>query len=238
MKREIVIPESFDDITLGEFQKLSALKGDEEFITAKTIEVLTKIRADEAIRMKAKDRNAIIQDLNKALSAQPSKLIRTFELDGKMFGFVPKLDDLTYGEFVDVDSYAVGSEDNRFENWHKLMAVLYRPITKMKGELYDIEPYEGSSKYAELMKEAPSSVAFGVSVFFYAIGKDLLSSSLKSLAEEMPQMIKSVDSVENGAGILQYQRWLEATLQSLTSSLSITINNALPSLRITWINMN
>ena len=42
---------------------------------------------------------------------------------------------------------------------HKALAVMYRPIVAGKGEFYEIEPYEGSDKYSDVMKDAPVTVA-------------------------------------------------------------------------------
>jgi hypothetical protein len=41
---------------------------------------------------------------------------------------------------------------------HKAMAVMFRPIVKTKKEYYEIERYQGSNTYAEVMKSAPLNV--------------------------------------------------------------------------------
>ena len=43
---------------------------------------------------------------------------------------------------------------------------MYRPIVAGKGEFCEIEPYEGSDKYSDVMKDAPVTVALGAMVFF------------------------------------------------------------------------
>ena len=104
MRRKVTIPENYNDITLGEFQKLRALSGDDDFVTIKTIEILTGVEAKDALNMRAKDRDVIISELSEALKHQPTELIRTFELNGIKFGFVPNLDDITFGEFLDLEN--------------------------------------------------------------------------------------------------------------------------------------
>jgi hypothetical protein len=127
------------------------------------------------------------------------------------FGFIPKLDDITLGEFVDLDNY-IGD----WQQIHKAMAVLYRPITFQKGDLYLIEEYEGSDKYSEIMEDAPVNVALGAVVFFYRLGNVLSSYLLDSLTEQMmkdKEMVKDLE--QNGVGINQYTQSLKEMSQNL-----------------------
>jgi 6-phosphogluconate dehydrogenase (decarboxylating) len=96
------------------------------------------------------------------------------------------------------------------------MAVLYRPITFQKGDLYLIEEYEGSDKYSEIMEDAPVNVALGAVVFFYRLGNVLSSYLLDSLTEQMmkdKEMVKDLE--QNGGGINQYTQSLKEMSQNL-----------------------
>jgi hypothetical protein len=131
--------------------------------------------------------------------------------DSVTFGFIPKLDDISLGEFIDLDSY-IGD----WQQIHKAMAVLYRPIVFKKGELYLIEEYDGTDKYAEVMKDAPVNVALGAIVFFYRLGNVLSSYLLDSLTQNLKkdkQLIKDLE--QNGDGINQYMQSLEEMSQNL-----------------------
>ena len=55
-----------------------------------------------------------------------------------MFGFHPKIDDLTLGEYVDIETFA---KENDLAS---MMSILYRPITEEQGNRYNIEPYQTS----------------------------------------------------------------------------------------------
>ena len=117
--------------------------------------------------------------------------------DSVTFGFIPKLDDISLGEFIDLDNY-IGD----WQQIHKAMAVLYRPITFRKGDLYLIEDYEGSDKYSEVMKDAPVNVALGAVVFFYRLGNVLSSYLLGSLTQEMKkdqELIKDLEQSRCGS---------------------------------------
>jgi hypothetical protein len=67
---------------------------------------------------------------------------------------------------------------------HKAMAVLFRPVVSTFGQRYDIEKYEGSSKYANKMLEIPLDITVGAMLFFWTLGNDLSRASLQSLAME------------------------------------------------------
>ena len=52
-------------------------------------------------------------------------------------GFIPKLDDISLGEYIDIE--------NNLSDWqkiHKAMAVLYRPVNFKLGNKYGITSYE------------------------------------------------------------------------------------------------
>ena len=144
-------------------------------------------------------------------------LTPTFTMGDTKYGFIPELDNITYGEFVDLDGYLQDVQD-----LHKAMAVLYRPITNEVKHRYLIEPYEGSSRYAEQMKKAPMSVAMGASLFFWRLGNELLRASLTSLEKENPKT--NTPSKDNspsvGDGTLQYISLLKEILEGLEESLN------------------
>ena len=91
--------------------------------------------------IKATDVTEITTGLSKMFEAK-HKLITTFKLNENEFGFIPKLDEMSFGEYIDLDNYL-----SEWENMHKAMTVLFRPIKYKKKDKYLIEDYEGSGKY-------------------------------------------------------------------------------------------
>ena len=59
---------------------------------------------------------------------------------------------------------------------HKAMAALSRPIVAHKGDVYEIEEYEGSAKYEDYMRYMPANVALGASVFFLSFRDEIIES--------------------------------------------------------------
>ena len=147
------------------------------------------------LQIKAIDINKICEQLSKLFTKEP-KFIDKFTMNDKEFGFIPKLDDISFGEFVDLDTYLAD-----WEMMNKAMGVLFRPIIYKKKNQYLIEDYESSDKYD--MTETTLDVVFGSLVFFYSLRNELQKTILNYLATqqeiELPQHLR--DSLQNGAGI-------------------------------------
>jgi len=209
MKAEISIPESLSEVSLSNYQKLIDVinKNPEayDFIQQKTIELICGIPFDLVTKIKLKDFNSLVKDVNILLEEKP-KLYSRFTLNGVEYGMIPNIaDDLQVDEFVDLGAY--------FDDWeqmHKAMAVLYRPITKSYKHQYTIEEYEGSDKYALALKNMPVSVVLGARFFFRKLGIELSKATLNSLSPESEEGIKLRQTLEqNGVGISQFTHSLE-----------------------------
>ena len=118
---------------------------------------------------------------------------------------------MSFGEFIDLDNNI-----SDWQNMHKAMAVLFRPLKQKQGHKYLIEEYEGSHKYSEVMKQMPLSVVLGAMVFFYNLTNELLNYIPNYLEKEVvkEQMIGQI-SQENGEAIQNYIHLLKETLQDL-----------------------
>ena len=198
MKLTINIPEQLSEVTLKQYQKwLKIAEGKEldSFLQQKMIEIFCNIPLKNVLQIKASDINNITEELTKLFTNTP-KFIDRFEMNGKEFGFIPKLDDISFGEYVDLDTYLAD-----WELMHKAMGVLFRPITFKKKKQYLIEDYDSAEKYD--MTEVTLDVAFGSLVFFYSLKNELQKTILNYLATqqeiELPQHLR--DSLQNGAGI-------------------------------------
>ena len=107
------------------------------------------------------------------------------------------------------------------------MAVLYRPTKHQKNEFYLIEDYEGSDKYAEVMKDSPIQAALGSTVFFYHLGNELSKHLIVSLEKQLKEDSEFQQTLEqNGVGINQYTQSLKEMSQSLTKLQNYPLHNA------------
>lgn len=220
MKLHINIPDSLSDITLAQYQRFDKINTKENegsiFLMQKMVEIFCWVPLDLTREIKYNDLTDIIEHLNKLLTGEP-ELITTFLLNGKQFGFIPDLDNITLGEYIDLDNY-LGS----WENMHKAMSVMYRPVTLKKDNRYLIEQYKGSI-YEEEMLKSPLSVAISAMIFFYHLNNELLSYTLKYLKQEIGENL-SQDQLKtlekNGAGINQSLSSLTTILKDLNISRS------------------
>ena len=218
MKIEINNPETLNDIKLGNYQSFLKLENPQE---ADIISNLLELDKSVVPLIKDKVFNSLVSNVN-SLFEQEHKFADRFTLNGVTYGFIPNLDDITYGENKDVTSYI-----SEWGNMHKAMAVMYRPITNSFNDKYLIEQYKGSRKYSEVMKDAPLGVVFGAMVFFWNLTNDLLNcipNYLEKVAKE--EQTKGQISVENGVAIQNSVRLLKEMLQDLTKLQGYPFTNA------------
>jgi len=226
MELKVIVPTSLSEITLEQYQRFARLEGDDEFLTKKALEIFCNVPLEELPNIRFKDVSGVSKHLNAMMKEKPS-LTNRFVLNGQEFGFITSLENITYGEFVDLDSYM-----SDIQELHKTMAVLFRPLTQKVGKRYTIEPYESAIKYCEEMKQAPMNVVMGAVLFFWTLGNELLSSMLTSLEKEIPKMTTPPkhNSPSDGAGITPSIPLLKGMLDDLMKLEGYPFTNALPSL--------
>ena len=226
MKLEISIPTELNEIKLSQYQaflKIAKDNTDEEFLHQKMVQTFCGIDLKEVAEIRYKEVIEITESLGKMFDIKNHKFISRFKMGGVEFGFIPNLDDMTFGEYTDLDTYI-----NDWEQMHKAMAVLYRPIKKngLNG-MYDIEKYNGSITYSDVMKHAPLDVVFGANVFFYTLGNELLKSTMTYLenSKEMKDILQQHSSENGGDGIVQSMLLLKETLQTLIELPNYQLTN-------------
>lgn len=216
MKIDIKIPETLNEITLYQYQRFEKLISNNEpseFVNQKTIEIFCNVELKDVARIRIADVSDILIHLNNLLQQKP-KLTQTFKLGIYEFGFIPKLEDITSGEFIDLESYLSNTE-----TLHKAMAVLYRPIKSKVKDLYTIEDYEGSDKYAEVLKYMPLDIALGSMLFFYHLHNDCVIGLRDFIQNEVGQSEQLSKLLEkNGVGINQFTQQLEEIFSTLKLS--------------------
>jgi hypothetical protein len=224
MKVKFSIPTDLSEIKIHQYQKFLKIveENDEsDFLNHKMIQIFCGVDLNIINQMRQKDVDDAINILGNLFKQLPA-LTTKFELNGKEFGFIPNLDDMSSGEYMDLDGYI-----SNWEDMHKAMAILYRPITQKLGNKYLIESYEGSDKYSELMKDAPLNVVFGSVVFFWSLGKELLKSTMDYLVENQQTNFQNNPNLENiGGGILQSMHLLKEMLEDSMMLPNFQLTNA------------
>lgn len=218
MEVKLTVPTSLSEITLGQYQrfKRTADKFEEtnDFLLQKMIECFCNVQLIHVLLIQRKSVLEVTAGINNLFHGK-YELQPTFKIKDVEFGFIPNLDNISQGEYVDLDNYITNWED-----MHKAMAVLFRPIKDKKGDKYTIHDYQGTEEFADLMKYMPLDVALGAYVFFCHLGNELLISTLEFLRGEAVEMISQHkdSSALNGDGIIQSINSLTAKYGELMKS--------------------
>lgn len=227
MDIKITVPDSLSEITLGDYQKfmkISEGKDMDIFIQQKMVQIFCKIPLIAVSKIKINDFKKIVNHLSNVIS-QKSNFIPTTKVNGKMYGFIPDLDnDMTFGEYVDLDSFI-----KSWETFDKAMSVLYRPIKVKKGNKYQIKDYDSRNDIA-YTREITMDVVTGAIVFFCNLSNALLKATpsyLSKLVHKLPQGNKEKTLMEginkNGGGTLTFLELLEETSLKLEMLLPQTL---------------
>lgn len=207
MKIEVNIPEDLNDITLGQYQEFLKI---EEPTEEDILKVFLGLDLKGLGKIKASDVDKYANHITNIFQQEPQHQLK-FILKGIEYGFIPNLDEITYGENKDVTSYL-----NDWDSMHKAMSVLYRPVVTKLKDRYTIEPYEGTHKYSETMKQMPLGVVMGSMVFFYNLTNELLKAIPSYLEkQEKKERMTGQISAENGEAIKKYIHLLKETSEDL-----------------------
>jgi len=129
--------------------------------------------------MNHKDLLDIMDVLKKMIDSEPSKdeFKKVFKFNNEEYGFVPNLNKLSTGEYIDLESYC----KEPIKNLHIIMSILYRKVTYKVNNRYAIEVYDPDQFKEELFKSCPMDMALGTLGFFLNIGLVLAKNSLHYL---------------------------------------------------------
>ena len=212
---KIQVPTHINDITLEQYQRFALInteEQDKEFFMFKTIEIFCGVDIALVSKMRLSDAESISNEVLEVLQ-QNVPFTNKFELDGVKYGFIPDLQAISLGEFIDLEEGL--SKDKDF---HKAASVMFRPIVKEFGELYTIDGYEASTEMHHVMKQAPVGIISAAIVFFYNIAKELLKASQDFSSQEKAEamtILEKLNLQRNTGGLTLSTLYAEAMLQSI-----------------------
>jgi hypothetical protein len=152
MELQINVPTSLNEIPLKhyvDFLKVQEGSNDEEFVAQKMIEIFCGIRLIDVAKIKLSSLNEMVAHFSQLFEQTP-KFQPTFKIGDKEYGFIPNLEEITFGEYVDLENNLQG-----WDNYNKAMAVMYRPIKRRIKDKYEIEEYTGTKEYQEVTNGYP-----------------------------------------------------------------------------------
>lgn len=214
MKANINVPTELNEITLKQYQKFLKVQGEgknNNFIQTKMIEIFCRVKPQDALNIRLSDADRIAKIISDMFEQKPS-LQKSFWLNNIEYGFVPDLDEITLGEYIDLDTYM-----GDWDNIEIAMNVLYRPIKQKLGEKYLIEDYNPDLK--DRLVNMPMDAVFGSILFFYRLGIELSKTMMNYLEnKEEKQLLQELDLEKSGDGIRAFTDSLEEILRDLKIS--------------------
>tara|TARA_R100001443_G_scaffold2640_5_gene8661 strand:+ start:4171 stop:4845 length:675 start_codon:yes stop_codon:yes gene_type:complete len=207
--KEYLVPQKWTQVSLESYQKLMQYvgdEGDEHTKSLTTIHSLTGAPIDVLEKCKKSDIQKLLKAVSNLLEVKVNTTLNmVIEVEGVEYGFHPNLREITFAEFVDLDNYL----SEPWENMHRIMSVLYRPITTQNKKKYKIEEYDSTKcmQTAEVFKKALSvATVNGASNFFLTIAGEYLSVLQSSLSKKQKKMLKDTEIqnkslVKNGVGM-------------------------------------
>lgn len=213
---KLTVPTSLEDIKLHQYvaylkevEKSELMKEPEKYITSKAMEIFCNVSPDDLMKIEYGIVLTVVDRIKDILSEE-SKLVESFTVGNIKFGWLPKLDDMPYGEFLDLNTNI-----SDWDNMVIAMGVLYRPITKERNGKYLVEEYKGDT-YHEALMQMPMNAVVGAMVFFWNLGIDCLKYISSSLEEQNQMSFQNqLTLVNNGVGMQQSMNLLGEILQSM-----------------------
>jgi hypothetical protein len=192
MKQQITItvPTDWSAVNLKKYLELQAdlkaYEGESEATMAALFYHLCGMTPQVLQKLDTETFVAIRNQLTSFINQTELPLVSKFTHNGIEYGFYPNLSKIEYGAYVDISKL---NTTEITEEWAKVMAILYRPISKTKGRLYEVIPYTGEEP-SDLFMELGMDIHFGAWFFFINLSLELLSdtpnSILKTLVETQP----------------------------------------------------
>jgi hypothetical protein len=212
----IKIPSTLNEITLRQYKKfleISKINQDQRFLNAKMIEIFCGVNLEEVMRLNLRDSEDIGGLVSKLFDLKP-QLVKKFKIDKTEYGFHPELDELTLGEYIDLDNFI-----SDWDNMEKAMNVLYRPILVKLKDKYSIEDYRVET--APNVLDMPMDAVMSAIFFLWNLGIELSRIMTNSLEEgETEVLTQYLNSQKNGVGINQFMDSLTGILDDLKISLN------------------
>ena len=216
MKLSVKIPSGLNEITLRqykEFLKIQENADNEKHLQAKIIEIFCQMELKDVMLLKASDCEIIVEKITKVFDQKP-ELVTNFKLGKTEYGFIPQLDEISLGEYIDLDTY-IGDWDNM----EKAMNVLYRPVVLRVKDKYTINEYKIGSD--DLLLDMPMSAVLSSIFFLWNLGLDLSKAMMNYLDKKEHQaLMHNLTSMQNMGGTNQFLDSLKGTLDDLKISLN------------------
>jgi hypothetical protein len=223
-------------ISIEHYTKIYKVKDlfSDDYFAARLISIVSNVPVNKLMEYDFQEVNYMALHVMNLIPKDKPKFEDRFELDGVNYGFFPNWKDLSFAEFIDMDTISTKKTEELLDMLHILAAIMYRPIIEEKSkhdfkiEKYDVQTMQ---ERAELFKKK-LDVRFilGAQFFFIKfvnrfLGYTQLSSMPKlttwmkiKLVWKMRRLITSQIFKRRSAGSSSSTELLETILQSMNLS--------------------
>jgi hypothetical protein len=230
-----------DFISIENYVKIFRQKDifSEDYFAAKIISEITHCPVEDLLEGDAQEINYVAAYIMSLIPQETPKFIDRFELDGIHYGFFPKWRDLSYAEFVDMDTISTKKPDELLSLLHILASIMYRPIIKERTPHdFDIEKYdiELMKERAELFKKKLDiKFILGAQFFFINYARTFSSYTQMSLMKNLSMWtrIKLIWRMRKLIWNIVFKKRLVGSL-SQTELLEMILENTTISTKKTW----
>jgi hypothetical protein len=192
---------SWKDVTLEKWVRLIEAEKEEEVDKVlEKVNVMSTIPKELVEQLSIQDVAKILELINDLQKTGTREFKRVIKVDGVEYGFIPDLEEITLGEYADIQHYIKVGIDN---SMHKIMAVLYRPIVEKNKNAYSIEAYNSETMRirADKFLEMKAIDVQAALVFFYNLANKLMTILPLYLEEVMKKLQAQTKSLlTNGGG--------------------------------------
>ena len=184
-KKEYKLINSWNDVSLKELGRLleyRKLSPTAEAIN--TINMFSDIPKDIIKKLRLEDVTGMLSLLSELESDKDTSFRATFTLHGVKYGFIPSLEDISLGEYADIETFIKNGIETNLAN---IMSVLFRPIVEDHKDYYIIEGYDATTQQrrARLFMDMSGMQVQNAMVFFCNFVNELSKTFPSYLIEKL-----------------------------------------------------
>ena len=199
---KVTIPTSWDDITIEMYIKLKpVLETEQEPITRviNLLCILTGKKREEIKDITLPDYKMLLDKMSFLNTELPKELRKKrIKLNGQWYEWKLDAKNMLFGEYISVMEIMQKASDNEavlFNNLHKILTVIFRPVEKKLGVIWKSSKVDGEKireTSENILKHMSIADAYPIAVFFCSRYPDLMKVIKTSLKEKAEKIVTEV----------------------------------------------
>ncbi len=199
---KVTIPTSWNDITIEMYIKLKpVLETEQEPITRviNLLCILTGKKREEIKDITLPDYKMLLDKMSFLNTELPKDLRKKrIKLNGQWYEWKLDAKNMLFGEYISVMEIMQKASDNEavlFNNLHKILTVIFRPVEKKYGMLWRSIQVDGEKireTSENILKHMSIADAYPIAVFFCSRYPDLMKAIKTSLKEKAEKIVTEV----------------------------------------------